>query len=151
MLHEDELFTIELFGLSRRSVFIDPRIWFLRRIRDGSIMNIPKSSSNFNGYETCFSDFASTAKSLRGINGSEVTLELLMLSMQRVLLVQIDTFSRMQGILLLRYRLKIFNNVYAYIKLFSFDLKIALLCILPDIKILYRLFLRLKKSNSVEK
>lgn len=53
ILHEDELFTF-LAMLKAEKVLHVPEAYYLRRIRQNSIMTVPKSYANFKGYFTCY-------------------------------------------------------------------------------------------------
>lgn len=53
ILHEDELFTFLAMLQAKKALYI-PSVLYLRRIRQKSIMTVPKSYANFKGYFTCY-------------------------------------------------------------------------------------------------
>jgi glycosyltransferase involved in cell wall biosynthesis len=50
IIHEDELFYIQIFVINNINLYVDKNVYYHRRLRSGSIMSSPKTDKNFYSY-----------------------------------------------------------------------------------------------------
>ncbi|TMP52359.1 glycosyltransferase family 2 protein [Pseudoalteromonas sp. S1612] len=129
IIHEDELYYFQIFAANQHSISVMSESFFLRRVRDGSIMTSSKIEKRIDGYTEVL---LGMVKSQSNVKNKKVNLVMSNILRQIVLLYANASNNDSARFVPLSSRLNIWKLYFSAVRFVPIDFKLMMLATFPD-------------------